>query len=51
MAIFIFVSACHWSAGLVAGRTTLSVGVLHIFVVDVLWIGELPNAVDGDVST
>ena len=51
MAIFIFVSARHWSAGLVACRTTLGVGGLHIFVVAVLRIGALPTDVGGDVDT
>ena len=51
MAIFIFVSARHWSAWLVACRTTLGVGGLCIFVVAILWIGALPNNVGADVAT
>ena len=51
MEIFIFVSARHWSAGIVACRTTLGVGGLCIFVVDVLWIGAIPTAVGTDVAT
>ena len=51
METFIFVSARYCSAGLVAGRTTLGVGGLRIFVMAVLWIGALPTAVGGHVST
>ena len=51
MAIFIFVRARHWSAELVAFRTTLGVGGLCICVVAVLRIGALPTAVDADVAT
>ena len=42
---FFFVSARHWSAGLVAGRNTLGVGGLSIFFVAILWIGALRTAV------
>ena len=51
MAIVIFVSVRHWLDGLVAGRTTLGVGGLRIFVVAVLWFGALPTAVVRDVAT
>ena len=51
MTIFLFISARHWSDGLVAGRTTLDVGGLSIFVVAVLRIWEIPTAVGRDVAT
>ena len=51
MAIFIFVSAWHWSAGLVACRTTLGVGGICIFVVAVLRIEALQTDVGRYVST
>ena len=51
MEIVIFVSARHWSAGIVAGRTTLGVDGLQIFFVAVLRFGALLTDVVGDVAT
>ena len=51
MAIFIFVSARHWSAGFVACRTTLGVIGLCMFFVAFLWVGGLPTDVGIDVAT
>ena len=50
MAPFILVSARNWSAGIVAGRITLGVGRLRIFVMAILRIGALPTAVGRDVA-
>ena len=47
----IFVSARHWSARLVACKTTLVVGGLCILVVSVLQIGALPTDVGAEVAT
>ena len=51
MAIILFISARHWSDGIVVGRTTLGVGGLCIFVVAVLRVGSLPTDVVVDVAT
>ena len=51
MAIILFISARHWSDGIVVGRTTLGVGGLRIFVVAVLRVGSLPTDVVVDVAT